>query len=106
MFTGLNNLVRFLRKRYDEKAKIGCLWCRPPPQDLINTAVSTFFFFLSSLVLAFINHSTGAEIAAVVGILIIKIMFIYKTVTQPEFWPHKKIFYFLFSLVCRSLASW
>uniref|UniRef100_H3CVK6 CKLF-like MARVEL transmembrane domain containing 4 n=2 Tax=Tetraodon nigroviridis TaxID=99883 RepID=H3CVK6_TETNG len=34
--------------------------------DLINTAVSTFFFFLSSLVLAFINHSTGAEIAAVV----------------------------------------
>lgn len=38
-------------------------------QDLVNTAVSTFFFFLSSLVLAFINHRTGAEIAAVVSIL-------------------------------------
>lgn len=38
-------------------------------QDLVNTAVSTFFFFLSSLVLAFINHRTGVEIAAVVSIL-------------------------------------
>lgn len=37
-------------------------------QDLVNTAVSAFFFFLSSLVLAFINHRTGAEIAAVVSI--------------------------------------
>uniref|UniRef100_A0A3Q2D362 CKLF-like MARVEL transmembrane domain containing 4 n=1 Tax=Cyprinodon variegatus TaxID=28743 RepID=A0A3Q2D362_CYPVA len=33
--------------------------------DLVNTAASTFFFFLSSLVLACINHNTGAEIAAV-----------------------------------------
>ncbi|XP_061830741.1 CKLF-like MARVEL transmembrane domain-containing protein 4 [Nerophis lumbriciformis] len=33
--------------------------------DLGNTAVSTFLFFLSSLVLACINHNTGAEIAAV-----------------------------------------
>lgn len=39
-----------------------------PLQDLVNTAVSAFFFFLSSLVLAFINHRTGAEIAAVVSI--------------------------------------
>lgn len=36
-------------------------------QDLVNTAVSTLFFFLSSLVLACINHKTGAEIAAVVS---------------------------------------
>lgn len=54
-----------------------CIWklnCDSPVvfsllQDLVNTAVSTFFFFLSSLVLAFINHMTGAEIAAVVSIL-------------------------------------
>lgn len=39
--------------------------------DLVNTAVSAFFFFLSSLVLAFINHNTAAEIAAVVfGLLV------------------------------------
>lgn len=34
--------------------------------DLVNTSASTFFFFLSSLVLACINHNTGAEIAAVI----------------------------------------
>lgn len=34
--------------------------------DLVNTAASTFFFFLSSLVLSCINHNTAAEIAAVV----------------------------------------
>lgn len=34
--------------------------------DLVNTAASAFFFFLSSLVLAGINHNTGAEIAAVI----------------------------------------
>lgn len=34
--------------------------------DLVNTAASTFFFFLSSLVLSCINHNTEAEIAAVV----------------------------------------
>lgn len=34
--------------------------------DLVNTATSTLFFFLCSLVLACINHGTGAEIAAVI----------------------------------------
>ncbi|XP_072321395.1 CKLF-like MARVEL transmembrane domain-containing protein 4 [Eucyclogobius newberryi] len=34
--------------------------------DLANTATSTIFFFLCSLVLAFVNHSTGAEIAATI----------------------------------------
>uniref|UniRef100_A0A3Q3X589 MARVEL domain-containing protein n=1 Tax=Mola mola TaxID=94237 RepID=A0A3Q3X589_MOLML len=34
--------------------------------DLVNTTASTFLFFLSSLVLACINHNTGAEIAAVI----------------------------------------
>ncbi|KAK2920095.1 CKLF-like MARVEL transmembrane domain-containing protein 4 [Channa argus] len=34
--------------------------------DLVNTAASTCCFFLSSLVLACINHDTGAEIAAVI----------------------------------------
>ncbi|XP_057707057.1 CKLF-like MARVEL transmembrane domain-containing protein 4 [Corythoichthys intestinalis] len=33
--------------------------------DLGNTAASTLLFFLSSLVLACINHNTGAEISAV-----------------------------------------
>lgn len=45
-----------------------------PLQDLVNTAVSTFFFFLSSLVLAFINHNTAAEIAAVVSILVSSVL--------------------------------
>ncbi|XP_023790762.1 CKLF-like MARVEL transmembrane domain-containing protein 4 [Cyanistes caeruleus] len=34
--------------------------------DLVNTGVSTFFFFIASVVLAALNHKTGAEIAAVV----------------------------------------
>ncbi|XP_017260491.1 CKLF-like MARVEL transmembrane domain-containing protein 4 [Kryptolebias marmoratus] len=34
--------------------------------DLVNTASSTFFFFLSSLVLACINNKLGAEIASVI----------------------------------------
>lgn len=34
--------------------------------DLVNTAASTFFFFLASVVLASLNHNTGAEIAAVI----------------------------------------
>ncbi|XP_030622710.1 CKLF-like MARVEL transmembrane domain-containing protein 4 [Chanos chanos] len=34
--------------------------------DLINTAVSTLFFFVASVVLAAINHKTGSEIAALI----------------------------------------
>ncbi|KAM9765153.1 CKLF-like MARVEL transmembrane domain-containing protein 4 isoform 1-T2 [Menidia menidia] len=34
--------------------------------DLVNTSASTLFFFLSSLVLACINHKMAAEIAAVI----------------------------------------
>lgn len=34
--------------------------------DLVNTAVSALFFFLSSIVLTCINHNNGAEIAAVI----------------------------------------
>ncbi|XP_035192297.1 CKLF-like MARVEL transmembrane domain-containing protein 4 isoform X3 [Oxyura jamaicensis] len=33
--------------------------------DLVNTGLSTFFFFIASVVLAALNHKTGAEIAAV-----------------------------------------
>uniref|UniRef100_A0A8C8I0B0 MARVEL domain-containing protein n=1 Tax=Oncorhynchus tshawytscha TaxID=74940 RepID=A0A8C8I0B0_ONCTS len=33
--------------------------------DLVNTAASTVFFFLASVVLAALNHKSGAEIAAV-----------------------------------------
>ncbi|KAF4799034.1 CKLF-like MARVEL transmembrane domain-containing protein 4 [Turdus rufiventris] len=35
-------------------------------KDLVNTGLSTFFFFIASVVLAALNHKTGAEIAAVV----------------------------------------
>nr|KAF6409441.1 CKLF like MARVEL transmembrane domain containing 4 [Rousettus aegyptiacus] len=38
----------------------------PPPQDLVNTGLSTFFFFIASIVLAALNHKSGAEIAAVI----------------------------------------
>ncbi|KAJ8400449.1 hypothetical protein AAFF_G00395730 [Aldrovandia affinis] len=34
--------------------------------DLVNTAASTFFFLLASIVLAALNHKSGAEITAVV----------------------------------------
>ncbi|KAJ8271388.1 hypothetical protein COCON_G00102470 [Conger conger] len=34
--------------------------------DLVNTGACTFFFFLSSIVLASLNHSSAAEIAAVI----------------------------------------
>ncbi|NXX94358.1 CKLF4 protein, partial [Centropus bengalensis] len=34
--------------------------------DLVNTGLSTFFFFVASVVLAALNHKTGAEIAAVI----------------------------------------
>ncbi|NXE19860.1 CKLF4 protein, partial [Ardeotis kori] len=34
--------------------------------DLVNTGLSTFFFFIASVVLAALNHKTGAEIAAVI----------------------------------------
>ncbi|NWH72030.1 CKLF4 protein, partial [Piaya cayana] len=34
--------------------------------DLVNTGLSTFFFFVASVVLAALNHRTGAEIAAVI----------------------------------------
>lgn len=37
-------------------------------QDLVNTGLSTFFFSIASVVLAALNHKTGAEIAAVVRI--------------------------------------
>ncbi|XP_043937765.1 CKLF-like MARVEL transmembrane domain-containing protein 4 [Protopterus annectens] len=34
--------------------------------DLVNTGLSAIFFFISSIVLAVLNHRTGAEIAAAV----------------------------------------
>ncbi|XP_006130609.2 CKLF-like MARVEL transmembrane domain-containing protein 4 [Pelodiscus sinensis] len=34
--------------------------------DLVNTGLSTFFFFIASVVLAALNHKTGAEIVAVI----------------------------------------
>ncbi|KAM4614413.1 CKLF-like MARVEL transmembrane domain-containing protein 4 [Discoglossus pictus] len=34
--------------------------------DLINTGLSTFFFFIASVILASVNHKTGAEISAAV----------------------------------------
>lgn len=34
--------------------------------DLVNTGLSTFFFFIASIVLAALNHKSGAEIAAVI----------------------------------------
>ncbi|XP_074258094.1 CKLF-like MARVEL transmembrane domain-containing protein 4 isoform X3 [Saimiri boliviensis] len=34
--------------------------------DLVNTGLSTFFFFIASIVLAALNHRTGAEISAVI----------------------------------------
>uniref|UniRef100_A0A8D2JJD7 MARVEL domain-containing protein n=1 Tax=Sciurus vulgaris TaxID=55149 RepID=A0A8D2JJD7_SCIVU len=34
--------------------------------NLVNTGLSTFFFFIASIVLAALNHKTGAEIAVVI----------------------------------------
>lgn len=54
-----------LSSRFDVHHECVCVFL----QDLVNTAASAFFFFLSSLVLACINHNTAAEIAAVVSSL-------------------------------------
>ncbi|GAA6077245.1 CKLF-like MARVEL transmembrane domain-containing protein 4 [Tachysurus ichikawai] len=44
-------------------------------KDLINAACSTVFFFSASVVLAALNHQSGAEIAAVIFGFVV--MFVY-----------------------------
>ncbi|MBN3319858.1 CKLF4 protein, partial [Atractosteus spatula] len=47
--------------------------------DLVNTGASTFFFFLASIVLAALNHKTGAEIAAVIFGFLATAVYAYNT---------------------------
>lgn len=70
IFSKVLNVRDVIRTVYYDLVTDSQMWCCVfcvILQDLVNTAASTFFFFLSSLVLSCINHNTGAEIAAVVS---------------------------------------
>ncbi|XP_063330518.1 CKLF-like MARVEL transmembrane domain-containing protein 4 [Pelmatolapia mariae] len=54
--------------------------------DLVNTGASTLFFFLSSLVLACINHNTGAEIAAVIFGFLVTVVYGINTFLAVRKW--------------------
>ncbi|XP_010862238.1 CKLF-like MARVEL transmembrane domain-containing protein 4 isoform X1 [Esox lucius] len=54
--------------------------------DLVNTAVSTFFFFLASVVLAALNHTSGAEIAAVIFGFLVTCVYAVNTFLAVKRW--------------------
>ncbi|TRY59765.1 hypothetical protein DNTS_027173 [Danionella cerebrum] len=54
--------------------------------DLINTATSSLFFFLASVVLAALNHQTGAEIAAVVFGFLVTAVYALNTALGVQRW--------------------
>uniref|UniRef100_A0A4W5MPI6 CKLF-like MARVEL transmembrane domain containing 4 n=1 Tax=Hucho hucho TaxID=62062 RepID=A0A4W5MPI6_9TELE len=54
--------------------------------DLVNTAASTFFFFLASVVLAALNHKSGAEIAAVIFGFLVTCVYAVNTFLAVKRW--------------------
>uniref|UniRef100_A0A8C7Q4X6 CKLF-like MARVEL transmembrane domain containing 4 n=1 Tax=Oncorhynchus mykiss TaxID=8022 RepID=A0A8C7Q4X6_ONCMY len=54
--------------------------------DLVNTAASTVFFFLASVVLAALNHKSGAEIAAVVFGFLVTCVYAVNTFLAVKRW--------------------
>ncbi|KAK6477139.1 CKLF-like MARVEL transmembrane domain-containing protein 4 [Huso huso] len=54
--------------------------------DLVNTGVSTTFFFLASIILAALNHRTGAEIAAVVFGFLVTTVYAFNTFLAVKKW--------------------
>ncbi|RXM30101.1 CKLF-like MARVEL transmembrane domain-containing protein 4 [Acipenser ruthenus] len=55
-------------------------------KDLVNTGVSTTFFFLASIILAALNHRTGAEIAAVVFGFLVTTVYAFNTFLAVKKW--------------------
>ncbi|NXY46369.1 CKLF4 protein, partial [Ceuthmochares aereus] len=55
--------------------------------DLVNTGLSTFFFFVASVVLAALNHKTGAEIAAVIFGFLAMAVYAVNTYLAIKKWP-------------------
>ncbi|KAK6480065.1 CKLF-like MARVEL transmembrane domain-containing protein 4 [Huso huso] len=54
--------------------------------DLVNTGVSTFFFFLASIMLAALNHRTGAEVTAVVFGFLVTTVYAFNTFLAVKKW--------------------
>ncbi|XP_076856777.1 CKLF-like MARVEL transmembrane domain-containing protein 4 isoform X1 [Brachyhypopomus gauderio] len=54
--------------------------------DLINTAVCTLFFFLASVVLAALNHQSGAEILAVIYGFVVMVVYGVNTYLAVRRW--------------------
>ncbi|MGH0122762.1 UNVERIFIED_CONTAM: hypothetical protein FKN15_004344 [Acipenser sinensis] len=54
--------------------------------DQVNTGVSTTFFFLASIMLAALNHRTGAEIAAVVFGFLVTTVYAFNTFLAVKKW--------------------
>ncbi|XP_063023677.1 CKLF-like MARVEL transmembrane domain-containing protein 4 [Melospiza melodia melodia] len=54
--------------------------------DLVNTGLSTFFFFIASVVLAALNHKSGAEIAAVVFGFLATLVFAVNAAVAVQRW--------------------
>ncbi|MGH0126168.1 UNVERIFIED_CONTAM: hypothetical protein FKN15_026137 [Acipenser sinensis] len=54
--------------------------------DLVNTGVSTFFFFLASIILAALNHRTGAEVTAVVFGFLVTTVYAFNTFLAVKKW--------------------
>uniref|UniRef100_A0A8V0Y536 CKLF like MARVEL transmembrane domain containing 4 n=1 Tax=Gallus gallus TaxID=9031 RepID=A0A8V0Y536_CHICK len=59
--------------------------------DLVNTGLSTFFFFIASVVLAALNHKTGAEIAAVIfGFLAMAVYAVNTYLAIKKWWMNSR----------------
>ncbi|XP_036391688.1 CKLF-like MARVEL transmembrane domain-containing protein 4 [Megalops cyprinoides] len=54
--------------------------------DLVNTVSSTFFFFLASIVLAALNHTTGTEIVAVIFGFLVTAVYAFNTYLVVRQW--------------------
>ncbi|XP_069509205.1 CKLF-like MARVEL transmembrane domain-containing protein 4 [Ambystoma mexicanum] len=54
--------------------------------DLINTGLSTLFFFIASIVLAAVNHKNGAEIAAAIFGFLATVVYAVNTYIAVKKW--------------------
>ncbi|XP_053555924.1 CKLF-like MARVEL transmembrane domain-containing protein 4 [Bombina bombina] len=59
--------------------------------DLINTGLSTLFFFIASIILASLNHKTGAEISAVVFGFLATIAYAVNTFLAFRKWKESQV---------------
>ncbi|XP_030060347.1 CKLF-like MARVEL transmembrane domain-containing protein 4 [Microcaecilia unicolor] len=58
--------------------------------DLVNTGLSTFFFFIASIVLVALNSKTGAEIAAVIFGFLATALYAVNTYLAVKKWMNRE----------------